>query len=436
KQPADRFPSAQAFEEALSDYLFARHIRWTRRRVSEVISALFPADCKPLELPPPSPRAPLPVDVDLLAFQDNTTKPMRSPRASPGEIPPPPPTDFSEVTPWSESIELHLKDLVIDDTVKVALLAQESDADRFYVARRGRAEPTPATVDQLIDLLSAAPADVTGVSLFAKPRVDLALLSRLLYWDALVGLTEPDTSPTVARSFDEIGITQLLYQISMRRVSGLVVIESEPERRRRFIYLEQGIPQYIASDDARDGVLPVMRQNALLGTQNLGDLLERVLAEQISLDWALMSSSLREEAEKVEHVFSATIRLRLFAAFAWRHGQFRIYPNAAPPVLLAVRIPPLVDVLVDAVLHAIPPEIIRQRLAPHEQKPVRVEKHSLPHLAALHLKGDEKAVADLIDGKRTLAAIVKRRASRSVDGEETALAVFYVLAETRIARFG
>lgn len=446
KNPDERFQTAQAFEEALADYLYARRMRWTRHRISEVMTALFPADAKPLDLPPPSPRADSRALDDMLEFSEATTEKLQRPRlpddgfppppvADLGELPPPPVADFSEVTPWTESIELRLDDIVIDDTVKMVRPVDDGEIDRFYVTRRGRTEPTPVTVDRLIDLLIKEPVDVVAISLFARPALERNAFARLVYWDALAGLVEPDTRPALAHAFDQIGIVQLLYQVSMRRVSGLVVVESAPEERRRFIYLEQGVPQYIASDDPRDGLLAVMRDRKLLSSGTLTDILERVLGENLALDWALLSSTLREESEKVEHVFSAAIRLGLFAAFGWRRGQFRVYPNVAPPAVLTVRIPPLVDMLVDAVRFALPPDRLRELLAPHARHRVGVAAADRSRLAALQLKVDEQAICDLLDGNYTLDRVIQRCESMAPDSPTTALAVLYVLTETRIAQF-
>ena len=442
RKPEQRFATARAFEEALADYLFTRRLRWTRQHVAGVISALFPADCKPLDLPPPLPRTAASAAIDLTAFRDVAavlpiTVSLAAKQLPPptSELSPPPATDFSEITPWTESIELRLDDLDIDDTVRVEMTFDGDDADRFYVSRRGRAEPTPATIDQLIDLLASDVDDITAVSLFGGPKIELRSLARMLYWDTLSGLVEPDTEPAVARPFDEVGVVQLLYQASMRRISGLLVLERESTQQRRFVYLDQGVPQYIASDDPRDGVLPVMREHGLLSSQHLGDIVERVLTEQISLDWALMSSALREDSEKVEQVFSATIRVRLFGAFGWRRGVFRLFPDAAPPVVLTVRLPPLVDMLVDAVSSAISVADLRDRLRPHDQKKVVLPPAHLPHLAALKLKNEERSVVDQIDGARTTAVIIERCTAQTADAGATALAVLYVLAETRVIQF-
>jgi hypothetical protein len=171
----------------------------------------------------------------------------------------------------------------------------------------------------------------------------------------------------------------------------------------------------------------------MLNTSTMYRGLVQVLGDRMSLDQALVSVAGVDGQSHVERVFSALIRSRLYAAFAWSAGSFRIYPGLHPVTRLSFRAPPLLGILTRAVHRALSLEDLQARLHALGQRAVLLDTKRQHHIRALHLRPEETRVVEAIDGVRTLPAILEHVNACTPEEKHVALVVLHVLAETHIA---
>ena len=445
KDPARRFQTAQQFEEALSDYLYARGLRWTRRRIADVMQALFSDECQPMVVPPPSPRPqPLPPTqppavepaVELDDFSDETTRRINRALSGLTHTPARPPGGQPESSPrWPETTESGTAEWEVSDTLIDPEAAGRDEAEQILVYRHGAEPPrglgVPALVAQLID----RPSEVSHLGLVVGRPLSLAEFGRLCHWDSLVGLSEPAEPPAAESHFGEVSVTRLIYELTVRRTTGLVVIEGGADPNRRLLYLDGGYPLYVASDQPEDGAPALLLLHKLADPHLLYRGLVRTIGEQVPFDRALALAAGEPGARKVERMFSAIVRSRLFEVFGWRDGRYRIFAGAKPPQLLASGVPPLLGILVRAVQRAFGVDDLTALLEPRGQTALLRVPGREGHLVALHLKPAEQAVVDAIDGQCNLHQLLARLQCTTEEQQRNALAVLYVLAETGLIQF-
>lgn len=442
KDPACRFQTAAQFEEALSDYLYARGLRWTRRRIADVMQALFSTECQPVAVPPPSPRpqpdasaAAAEPSEELDDFSDETTRKINRALAGMIHTPARPPGSQPESpSRWPEvadgSPEWEVSDTLVDPEA-----AHRAESELILVYRHGSERPRSYAVPSLIGLLVDRPSEILQLGLVAGRPLPLAEFGRLCHWDSLVGLNEPDQTPDAESHFGEVSITRLLYELTVRRTTGLVVIEGGGGPDRRLLYLDGGYPLYVASDQPTDGAPALLLQHKMVDPHLLYRGLVRTISEQLPLDRALALAAGEQGGRQVDRMFSAVVRSRLFEVFGWREGRYRIFAGAVPSLRLASRVPPLLGILVRAVQRALTVDDLTALLEPRGQTALFRVPGRDGHLAALHLKPAEQAVVDAIDGQCDLHQLLEQLGCTSEEQQRNALAVLYVLAETGLIQF-
>ena len=436
KDPAKRFQSAQQFEEALGDYLFARRLRWTRQRIADVMHAIYQEESKPLQLPPPSPRTNTLAEDDWSDFSDETTREVAKALLGLDQTPSKPPQSrVGSSVHWAESIESGIIGIQEIDAMILAQAAKRQADDQLLVYPTGRMSPLPIKIDDLIVQLSTQPDSVSAIGVSGDWRMPIREFAQLAYWDTIAGYAEPTDPPATQASFSALSVTRLIYELTMRRMTGAVAFEDGEGRSRRLLYLEGGYPLYVASNQPADGAPAMIQRYHMLENASLYRALVQLIGDRMSLDQALIAVVGDNGRKRVENAFSALIRHRLFRTFGWSHGRFRVWPQAAQPVRLATPLAPLLGILVRGVQSAFSLEELRARMQLRGQRAVVLTAGRDQHVAALRIRPGEQPVIAAIDGQRNLTQVIQATNAASPDQEQRALAVLYVLAETQLAQF-
>lgn len=432
KDPDKRFQSAQEFEEALSDYLFVRRLRWTRQRIASVMQVQFPDQSAPLVLPPPTARAVQVFEREHVDMSDMTADEVRAALDGLEEIPSQPPgSDISETT-WPESIDEEPTAVLGDEEKR--LERDRFAAELLLLHLDSQTQPEPADVEHCLELMTYHPGTVAGLGVVGEWYLSRDELAQLLYWDALRAWSEPNCTPVTEAPFATVSVTRLVYELTVRRTSGLVVFEDAHGTQRRGLYLEEGVPLYVSSTDPQDGAPVVLRKHGIIDASTLFHALVQVIGDRMFIDQSMVATKGVETTAEVEQVFSAMIRARMFAPFAWSGGRFRVYADVAPPIRPMAKSSSLLAVLVRAVRRMMTLEELQVALQMRGQRAVVLAEGREAHIAALRLKDDELPVIQAIDGGSTLPKVLERAdAESSLDALHKALSVLYVLGETRIA---
>ncbi|MFH1812445.1 MAG: serine/threonine-protein kinase [Pseudomonadota bacterium] len=431
KDPDQRYSSAAEFEESLSDYLFARRLRWTRRRISDVLKALFPDDSKPLVLPPPMSRDARVADASD-DFEDDTDRLVIA--VTDTELTPskPPGSMVESRVQWPESLDSAIVEVPDVNQIVLSQAMQRAQAEQVLV-HWADGNTVGMRIPEIVRTLTYEPHTVAGLGVIGEWKMEVPELAGHLLWDSLAGIQEPASAPEASGSLARVSLVRLLYELTLRRMSGLVAITSDDGRQRRHLYLEGGYPVYVASDDPRDGAPARLIEHNMLSISTLYRALVQVLGDRMSLDQALVSVAGTEGQAHVERMFSALVRSRLYAAFSWYAGSFQIYPGIKPETRLSFRTPPLLGILTRAVHRGMPLDELQTRLHTLGQRAVMLNPKRKQHITALHLRPDEVAVVQAIDGTRTLPAILELVGANTSEAHHAVLVLLYVLAETQIA---
>ncbi|MBN2360761.1 MAG: serine/threonine protein kinase [Deltaproteobacteria bacterium] len=414
KRPDDRFQTAQEFEEALTDWLFSTRARWTRRLVADEMRRRYPEESKPLVLPPPSMLPVMGSEIPLV------------PPAGPAT---------EAANPWPESIESLGDDLDEDALPRPGSAVEFQHSDQLMAYRAGAAGPVSLSLNQLLPLLTEQPQSVMGLGVVGGWRLRREDLGRLLYWDTLSPLPPLPQQPATEGSFENFSLTRLVFELSMRRQTCLVLIEQGRGSGYRIVGLEDGCPVYIASSRPQDGAPVLIHQRQLLPNSLLYNGIVQVISDRVPLDQALQRAAGPANRQVVERTFSALVRHRLYEAFYWNEGRFRVYPDCGSPLRLATRVPSLLGVLMRGVRRALGAEDLQNALYMKGLRRVELAPDRLECLAALRLKPDEQAVVKAIDGRSSVAQLMSRLRCTTSEQEALVQAVLYVLHETRIAMF-
>lgn len=427
KDPRRRFATAQDFEDALADFLFARRLRWTRRRIAEVMVSHFPDEGVPLVLPEPSPRPSdsQPMEVIEVEIERDEDEPITAVDSQP--------------LAWAvESMpgagRSSDSGLEREDRTDV-MGPSETPHPGFSLFSGDAVDPLHVNTEELVAAVVEAPAAYRALGVWGAEPLVMGELGQLLFWDGLVGLHEPPERPMITATFDDVSLPRLLYETSTNRTTGLVVIESGDQRVHRMLYLDAGEPLYIASDDISDGALVLIERERLVDAEIVDAAISAVIERRLPLDQALMLQR-HNGAEQVEGIFTTLFRRRLHPAFAWTDGRFRVYAGVRPPLWPSVHIPELPGLLARAVQRAVSLEELRARFVRSQQRPLFLAPDWEDRVAALRLDPQGERVVAAIDGRRDLTAVLDQAEAHTEGSQLAALVVIYLLVETRAAEFG
>jgi len=433
-----RFSSANAFEEALSDYLFARGLRWTRRRIAEVMQARHPADVEPPELPPELPRPSEEAGAlsDPADFSDASAGVMV--QALSGAMS----SDMSVVTEDSDKRLLTTLDSEISHDEEGIPIDEDFDEfsteiERVMVGLRSLDVPVPLSLQGLCDNVNAAPDDLESVFQNGKPPVSREALAELLYWDVLRDFPALPPEPSSQDSFEAMSPTRLLYEVSVRRLTGSLLLEDPPTQRRRLLLLRDGSPLYVYSNDPRQGLLPMFLRYRLVDPVLLFRGVTKVLAERRTLDDGLADAlRVQGQADAIATVHgwvSSLLMRRLLACFSWQTGRYLAYGDLVSSSPYNKPLPSILGYLLSAARHAYTREGLYAKLSGRGANAVVISPDRESHVAALRPSPIEQRLIDSIDGRRSLPQLVLGAGASGPEEQHRALALLYTLAETRIA---
>jgi len=433
-----RFQSAQALEEALSDYLYARRQRWTRRRIADVMAARYPEDARPPELPPELPRNARPPSnlADPVDFSDASAEHML--HALRGSLdsqigPIASDADDALLLPFDSQISQADQGIPVEDDFD----DYSTEVERVVVSVPGMPQPVPLSLEGLVDKVADAPGEIEAVSPAAgKPGVARDELAKLLYWDALREFPALPAEASTANNFENMSPTRLLYEASVRRLTGTLLLEDPPTGRKRLLLLREGMPLYVYSNDPRQGLLPMLLRYKLLEPTLVFRGVVKSLGEHRPLDDAL-TEALREQgkvdaAATVHRFVAGLLMRRLFAVFSWPMGRYQAYADLAAHTPYIKPLPSMLGYLISAARHAYEHEGLFVRMVGRGSHAVVLSRERESHIAALRLTPQAQELVAAIDGKRSLPQILRGAGAESAEDQHAALALFYTLSEARI----
>jgi hypothetical protein len=286
-------------------------------------------------------------------------------------------------------------------------------------------------LEAVLPLLAEQPHNVVGLGVVGDWRLRRDELARLLFWDTLSNPPQLPMRPTNEGTFEQISLTRLIYEVTVRRMSGLVLVDQVRGPGYRIICLESGYPVYVFSNRPQDGAPALIHERQMLSGNMLYRGIVQVIGDRIPLEQALTQVAGPANQQAVERTFSTIVRSRLYEPFYWTEGRYRIYSDYPSPLKLSMRMPPLLGILVRAVRRALGVEDLQNALYMKGLRMVVMAKGREPYLNALRLKTDEQAVVNAIDGKRSLPQIFNTVAKND-ELLHAALATIYVLAETHL----
>ena len=431
----ERFQTAQEFEDTLTEWLFSRKIRWTRRRIAEVMRERYLDESKPLVLPPPSVPSVMGALVEKGDFERSNSGVLVGVLVGkPSEPTPavPPGTPISQINNlWAESIESHVIDVDESELQRQVVAAEFKRSEQLMVYQAGAPGPVSMPLEQVLPLLTEQPQNVLGLGVVGDWRLRRDELARLLYWDTLSNPPQLPIQPSNEGLFEQISLTRLIYEVTVRRMNGMVLIDQVRGSGYRIICLEGGYPTYVYSNQPKEGAPLLIHERQMLSSNMLYRGIVQVIGDRIPLEQALTQVAGPSNQQAVERTFSTIVRSRLYEAFYWTEGRYRIYADQPSPLRLSMRMPPLLGILVRAVRRALSTEELQNALYMKGLRMVVLAKGREPYLNALRLKTDEQAVVNAIDGKRSLPQIF----NVVVKNDEllhAALATIYVLSETHL----
>jgi len=436
KTTEERFQTAREMEEALANSLFDAGERWTLHRVAEVMQRLFPDESQPLVLPPPSVPSIMGTMVEGASPDtiEITGRELATAMDGLPDVPDVAPGSWVQHAsqPWPESLESNIFEVSDADRERYAQVMQRADAETLKVYTPGEAEPAAMSIDALFRGLTYEPQRVAGVGVVGDVFVTTEELGRLLYWDTLTAASLPSRAGVAKRGFERVSLTRLIYELSVRRMTGLVLIETKDESSRRLLYLENGSPTYVHSDRPQDAAPMLLRKEGWVDDSALYRALVQVIGDRIPLDQALISVLGDENRDTIERAFSAIIRSRFYDPFWWADGHYQVFAGKKSPIQFSTRLPPLLGILVRAVSRALTLDDLEARLVGRGLNRVVALKGREQHVAALRLRKVEQAVYRSIDNRRSLPQIIASVRKIAPDKEQLALATMYVLSETHI----
>lgn len=432
KDPDQRFQNAQDFEDALADYLFARRLRWSRRRIADVMHAHYPDESKALVLPPASPRPSLPSTGTSSEPDDEGSEGQRFVETVtqhdrvPSQLPQ---NGSGESSRWPESVDSQIVD-VNDVNVILEQKKLERSAKQELIVHWQDGHSEALNIDLVIQKLTQAAQEIRGLGVIGEWQVGRKDLARLLRWDSLDRLPIPPRDPDAITSLTKISLARLLYELTLRRMSGLLLIRNSDGQQRQ-LYLRDGYPVYAFSDDPADGAPAQISAHKMLSSAVMFRGLVQVIGDGMSLEQALISVAGVDGRAHIERVFSAIIRSRLYSAFAWEKAQVEVYQGLESPLRPSFKLPHLLGILTRALRRY--GQISGVQTLYWSWVPAIVPNKA-SHITALRLRDDEMSVVELIDGQRDLKTIMSQEPFKNPEAQKMAMAVLQVLVETGIVK--
>ena len=453
-----RYDSAQEFDDALVDFIYTHGLRCEQRRISEVMQSLFGEESRPLELPPAPPRPGSP-EQPLVPPPVASAPPGQN--AHGGTLADDAGRDESSVDGlWLDPDDDSISDLVERitsplrpvprlsaigpalDPARIAALDSSNDweevtsVERFNVWFRDRVEPVALDVEQLTSHLAADASAVAGVGTQTRPAIALAQLGHLLYWDSLLDLPIPDEPPLAEASLGDVSVTRLWWSLTVRRLTGLVLLEDGTRSQRRLLVLKEGVPLYVYSNEAQDGALAIAHRRQLFSPSVLYEAVSLVIEQRLFLDQALLKcASIGDPAaarEAVRRAFAAILLMRIRPTLRWSSGRFCIFPDVQRAQHLAWKMPALLSSLLPAVRHSFALSELEQRFGGVDDRAAFVTPRGASLLPALNLNERDRAIVETIDGKRGIAQILSTNRADSEAERLRVLSLLYVLTETNV----
>jgi len=430
KQPAERFQSAHEFEDALTDWLYSIQSRWSRRRLAAEMRQRYPEECKPLLLPPPS------LSPVMGALVESEAVPELPPDLPPDESAPGlAAAAMSPDNPWPESIESLGDDIDAAGLQLQRVAAEFQQSERLLVYRPGPSAPISLSLNEVLPLLAEQPHNVAGLGVVGDWRLRREDLAPLLFWDSLAPPPQLPAQPATEGNFGHYSLTRLLYELSARRQTGVLLLEQVRGSGYRIVCFESGNPVYVASNRPQDGAPALIHERQLLANNLLYCGIVQVINDRIPLDQALLNVAGPANQQAVERTFSALVRNRLYEAFYWGDGHFRIYPDCGALLRLTTPVSPLPGMLVRAVKRALSPDELQSALYMKGLRRIELTRDQRDVGVVLGLKPAEQTVIAAIDGSCGVAQLMARLHCTTGEQEQLIQSVLYVLHETRLAKF-
>ncbi|MBN2359526.1 MAG: serine/threonine protein kinase [Deltaproteobacteria bacterium] len=449
-----RYQSAGEFERDLSDFLYARNLRWTRMRLADIMRAIFGKQAGPLELPAELPRGvALPADLaEGLDHSDATAEKIVRALSTMTALP----VLTMQTAGQEQTREQLLRDAIDRDApevdneidlvtgVKRASPPEDSEewvedtnAERLWVRQRDQQAAVPQTLDQFIDLLLQTPSDVSGVGRSPEDEVLLPELAPLLYWDSLTGLPIPNALPVFEGSFKRLSATRLLYELTVERTSGTVLMTDDTGTQQRLLSIQNGAPIYVHSDRPRDASLAALYRHQLLPPSVLFQALLITAHDRVFYDDALVQvltkSNAATASDEVRRTFAYLNRIRLRPVFGWQRGHFAVYREIARSSAFRWDMPLLTGLLLRSVRGSMSIEAFNAALRNRGENAIVLKPAASDLLKLFHLRPNDQAIVNVIDGRRGLLQLLQRLGAHATDQQHRVLSLIYVLAETRLA---
>jgi hypothetical protein len=205
------------------------------------------------------------------------------------------------------------------------------------------------------------------------------------------------------------------------------------------ILMQAGLPTYIYSNEGNDGLVAMLYRHNLVEPGPLFRAVERVVDNRITLEQALVMSlhahNIPDPENTAWRYIAGLLLRRLNIAFNWRDGRYRAWTVLASESPFAKPIPSLLGSLVSGVRRAYTREELLGLVQHLGGRAVVLSQQRESHIAALALKPATQAMAQAIDGARSLPSLLKLFEGSKPEEQHEIYALLYVLEQTRIAEF-
>jgi serine/threonine-protein kinase len=427
KDPAQRFPTAQAFREALGDYGAAQGWRLSAAAVKAFIDDLF--DLRPeaqarlarharaseSAAPPPAPlpgAAHPPRDVDPGAPVSATPLAER-----PAPLATPPPARHVEAPgpalaplPVPAGLPRSVAHQAAAEPIASAL---ESASLAVVDLDQWGTEP-PAAEKKPAAAVRGAPA--------AEPAGPSADVGRFVS-------AVPARTPDAAGELATLGPMRVLASLALARESGLVAFTNDA--RKKEIYLVQGSPEYVDSSVAGERFGAYLVTRGVLRAADLDQALAALPRFSGKLGDTLVGLGLLRPLD-VFRLLSEQVKDRVIEVFSWTRGRFAFYrgvrnEQGSFPLGLDT-----FEIMGAGVLTLSFEQLSRRFAAVLDRAPVRAVRVRVEP-EAFHLGPTPRDVWQRLEAGRTLRAWLGQRASS--DEALTFLRTLALLVDAELARF-
>jgi hypothetical protein len=212
---------------------------------------------------------------------------------------------------------------------------------------------------------------------------------------------DPRRAPLQGR-LDVTPLPSILARLARARASGSLLLRRDPVKK--IVYLDQGVPVSVKSNLlteclgqllARDGLIePEACERSVEQAKAEGRLQGELLVEAGALDPVQLEPALERQFEE-----------KLFDVFAWRQGLFRFRADDLPTGLPRARVGDPLALTLRGVRMTFPTDRILLDLAASMDRVPELHLSGAER-EALQISQEELAWLDLMDGQRTLGALL------------------------------